>query len=124
MLEMATTQHTSMTDRQTDINRNGYDTALYTLRSPSSTSSELIIKEARCPGFFVVYVGRRRNRAGRRFKMHRRSLSAEQEAVLLRTWTDDARSINASTFYGRFGNASRLSPVPLGDRKLHRETKW
>lgn len=53
--------------------------------------------------------------------MHYRSLNTEPEAARrMRMATDDAPSISASAFYGRFGNAlvsSRLGPGPLSYRQ-------
>jgi len=58
--------------------------------------------------------------AGRRFKMHRRSLNAEPEAGGARAHVDDdAPSISASTFYGRFGNAM----VASGPLRFHSATE-
>jgi len=105
--------------------RDGHDGVLSVVIS--CKSSELIIEDAR----FFRTGSRSRSGPGRRFKMHRRSLNAEPEArrskaAHMRMWTDDAASISASTFYGRFGNAaaaSRLTLVPLSDRN-YCVTEW
>ena len=100
------------------------------------TVSELIIEESRTRFFSSISVlGQpRSDPMGGRFKMHYRSLNTEPEAARrMRMATDDAPSISASAFYGRFGNAlvsSRLGPARPGPTQLQTgsrdamETSW
>ena len=92
------------------------------------TVSELIIEESRTRFFSSISVlGQpRSDPMGGRFKMHYRSLNTEPEAARrMRMATDDAPSISASAFYGRFGNAlvsSRLVSARPSSARAHSAT--